>query len=126
MKTYSYTTRILAARIRDSLTHNRPHILPLDPESEQVCAAAGCQFELLFGHPPSECTMDTSAAWNLCEEATRLACQDPSGPAKATFLRPCGGLVVDASTYTFPGAREAAEEDAHRYGWKLIGLELAK
>lgn len=51
---------------------------------------------------------------------------DPvEGGAKVTFRRPCGGLVIDSDNYTFPGAREAAEEDAHRYGWELVSVEPA-
>lgn len=42
----------------------------------------------------------------------------------ATFRKPCGGVVVDKDTYHEPmaEAREAAEEDAHRYGWELVDV----
>jgi hypothetical protein len=44
----------------------------------------------------------------------------------ATFRKPCGGVVVDKDTYHEPMAEalEAAEEDAHRYGWELLGVEV--
>jgi hypothetical protein len=45
----------------------------------------------------------------------------------ATFRKPCGVVVVDVDTYHGPMAEalEAAEEDAHRYGWELVGVEVA-
>lgn len=46
----------------------------------------------------------------------------------ATFRKPCGGVVVDKDTYHEPmaEAREAAEEDAHRYGWEFLSVEVAE
>ena len=43
----------------------------------------------------------------------------------ATFRKPCGGVVTDDSYHEpVADAREAAAEDAHRYGWELVGVEV--
>ena len=44
----------------------------------------------------------------------------------ATFRKPDGEIEKDSS-YHEPMAEaiEAAEEDAHRYGWEFLGAELA-
>lgn len=43
----------------------------------------------------------------------------------AIFRKPSGELVFDTSTYYSPAseALEAAEEDAHRYGWELVACK---
>lgn len=55
------------------------------------------------------------------------ACQKP-GPTRIAhvfvqFRRPNGSLCDDHTSYSLPGALEAAEEDAHRYGWELVSVE---
>lgn len=125
MSANPYVVRHMARLIKASLPHGTDG---LEWKDEEVVEAAHDAFHDTFGYYPSECPEgDHDGAFKLIEEAAKLACRKPApltGPAKATFLRPCGGLVVDSESYTFPGARSAAEEDAHRYGWKLIGLEI--
>ena len=45
----------------------------------------------------------------------------------ATFRKPDGEIEKDSS-YHEPMAEaiEAAEEDAHRYGWEFLGAELGE
>ena len=45
----------------------------------------------------------------------------------ATFRKPDGEIEKDSS-YHEPRAEaiEAAEEDAHRYGWEFLGVELGE
>ena len=45
----------------------------------------------------------------------------------ATFRKPDGEIEKDFSYHEPIGeAREAAEEDAHRYGWELVSVEVAE
>ena len=45
----------------------------------------------------------------------------------ATFRKPDGEIVKDSSYHEpIVEAREAAEEDAHRYGWEFLGAELGE
>ena len=48
-------------------------------------------------------------------------------PVTATFRKPDGEIVRD-SNYHEPmaEARAAAEEDAHRYGWEFLGVEVGQ
>ena len=44
----------------------------------------------------------------------------------ATFRKPDGEIEKDSSYHEpMNEAIEAAEEDAHRYGWEFLGAELA-
>jgi len=43
----------------------------------------------------------------------------------ATFRKPDGEIVKDSSYHEpISEAREAAEEDAHRYGWEFLSVEV--
>ena len=45
----------------------------------------------------------------------------------ATFRNPDGEIVNDSSYHEpMNEAIEAAEEDAHRYGWEFLGAEVAE
>ena len=45
----------------------------------------------------------------------------------ATFRKPDGEIEKDSSYHEpISEAREAAEEDAHRYGWELVSVEVAE
>ena len=45
----------------------------------------------------------------------------------ATFRKPDGEIEKDSSYHEpMNEAIEAAEEDAHRYGWEFLGVELAE
>ena len=45
----------------------------------------------------------------------------------ATFRKPDGEIVKDSSYHEpIVEAREAAEEDAHRYGWEFLSVEVAE
>ena len=45
----------------------------------------------------------------------------------ATFLKPDGEIEKDSSYHEpMAEAREAAEEDAHRYGWEFLSVEVAE
>jgi hypothetical protein len=45
----------------------------------------------------------------------------------ATFRKPDGEIVKDSSYHEpISEAREAAEEDAHRYGWEFLSVEVAE
>ena len=48
-------------------------------------------------------------------------------PVTATFRKPDGEIVKDSSYHEpMTDARAAAEEDAHRYGWEFLGVEVGQ
>jgi hypothetical protein len=48
-------------------------------------------------------------------------------PVTATFRKPDGEIVKDSSYHEpMTDARAAAEEDAHRYGWAFLRVEVGQ
>lgn len=124
--TTPYVVRHMARLIKASLPHGTEG---LEWKDEEVVEAAHDAFHDTFGYYPSECPEgDHDGAFKLIEEAAKVACQKP-GPTRlahtlVTFRKPDGSLVDDTTSYSPPGAYEAAEEDAHRYGWELVAFNL--
>ncbi len=126
MNTPSYTARHMARLVRKAIAH----IAPKPPwDDEAVISATHDAFNDTFGYYPSECPEgDSDGAFKLVNEAAKLACQEP-GPTHLShvaveFRKPDGSIVTDTTSYSIPGAWEAAQEDAHRYGWELVLFKI--